>query len=44
MGWAGIEERSESVPKNTRTQPHIKRERKRERERDYELAEHKTIL
>ena len=48
VGWAGIEERSESAPKNTHTHPHIERERKRERERqrerDYELPEHNTIL
>ena len=46
VGWAGIEERSESAPKNTHTaththtHTHTERERERERERDYELPEH----
>ncbi len=40
VGWAGIEERSESAPKNTHTATHTHTVRERERERDYELPEH----
>ncbi len=54
VGWAGIEERSESAPKNTHshthtaththTHTHTERERERERETTSCLNMHKTIL
>ena len=44
MGWAGIEERSESAPKNTHTATHRERERERERQRERETTSCLNII